>query len=276
MGETDANRIHPRSPRSRVIDTYRRQGLGAKHRLPNASDQWLAATSSAIAYDAAASPLHRVVPGARPHGVGTPPRDDWILQGRRGAKPTRVARRPGPFAQATRAAWIYIAMLTQPASLPAPRHCFSPSAPHEWPSIGALADRRCPATISICVAIRVEAARPGSYSGYLDLVASLEAWNDPDQRLAALLASDHPRRCPRGLCIGWLCHDRGIGFRCVWFGSCRSFKDEEPNHRRWRNRTHKNSRPSRCGPVHSGKSRRRPIRRNDDDNERNSNCQQSK
>ena len=150
----------------------------------NASDQWLAATSSAIAYDAAARPLHRVVPGARPHGVGTPPRDDWILQGRRGAQPTRVARRPGPFAQATRAAWIYIAMLTQPASLPAPRHCFSPSAPHEWPSIGALADRRCPATISICVAIRVEAARPGSYSGYLDLVASLEAWNGPDQWLA--------------------------------------------------------------------------------------------
>ena len=127
-----------------------------------------------------------MVPGARPHGVGTPPRDDWILQGRRGAKPTRVARRPGPFAQATRAAWIYIAMLTQPASLPAPRHCFSPSAPHEWPSIGALADRRCPANISICVAIRVEAARPGSYSGYLDLVASLEAWNAKDQRLAAL------------------------------------------------------------------------------------------
>ena len=124
-----------------------------------------------------------MVPGARPHGVGTPPRDDWILQGRRGAQPTRVARRPGPFAQATRAAWIYIAMLTQPASLPAPRHCFSPSAPHEWPSIGALADRRCPATISICVAIRVEAARPGSYSGYLDLVASLEAWNaKADQR----------------------------------------------------------------------------------------------
>ena len=127
-----------------------------------------------------------MVPGARPHGVGTPPRDDWILQGRRGAKPTRVARRPGPLAQATRAAWIYIAMLTQPASLPAPRHCFSPSAPHDWPSIGALADRRCPATISICVAIRVEAARPGSYSGYLDLVASLEAWNGPDQWLAAL------------------------------------------------------------------------------------------
>ena len=152
----------------------------------NASDQWLAATSSAIAYDAAASPLHRVVPGARPHGVGTPPRDDWILQGRRGAQPTRVARRPGPFAQATRAAWIYIAMLTQPASLPAPRHCFSPSAPHEWPSIGALADRRCPATISICVAIKVEAARSGSYSGYLDLVASLEAWNVGNQRLATL------------------------------------------------------------------------------------------
>ena len=126
-----------------------------------------------------------MVPGARPHGVGTPPRDDWILQGRRGAKPTRVARRPGPFAQATRAAWIYIAMLTQPASLPAPRHCFSPSAPHEWPSIGALADRRCPATISICVAIRVEAARPGSYSGYLDLVASLEAWNEKVEQLAA-------------------------------------------------------------------------------------------
>jgi hypothetical protein len=76
-------------------------------------------------------------------------------------------------------------MLTQPASLPAPRHCFSPSAPHEWPSIGALADRRCPATISICVAIRVEAARPGSYSGYLDLVASLEAWNARDQQIAA-------------------------------------------------------------------------------------------
>ena len=34
-----------------------------------------------------------------------------------------------------------------------------------------------PATISICVAIRVEVARSGSYSGYLDLVASLEAWN---------------------------------------------------------------------------------------------------
>ena len=133
-----------------------------------------------------------MVPGARPHGVGTPPRDDWILQGRRGAKPTRVARRPGPFAQATRAAWIYIAMLTQPASLPAPRHCFSPSAPHEWPSIGALADRRCPATISICVAIRVEAARPGSYSGYLDLVASLEAWNGPDQWLAAKGLSTPP------------------------------------------------------------------------------------
>ena len=145
--------------------------------LRNASDQWLAATSSAIAHDAAASPLHRVVPGARPHGVGTPPRDDWILQGRRGGQPTRVARRPGPLAQATTAAWIYIAMLTPPASLPAPRRCFSPSAPHAWPSIGALADRRCPATISIYVAIRVEAARSGSYSGYLDLVASLEAWN---------------------------------------------------------------------------------------------------
>ena len=180
----------------------------------NASDQWLAATSSAIAYDAAASPLHRVVPGARPHGVGTPPRDDWILQGRRGAKPTRVARRPGPFAQATRAAWIYIAMLTQPASLPAPRHCFSPSAPHEWPSIGALADRRCPATISICVAIRVEAARPGSYSGYLDLVASLEAWNaEADQRRTMDSASplDSIRRLIQRLVISALATpmDRG-------------------------------------------------------------------
>jgi hypothetical protein len=127
--------------------------------------------------------LHRVVPSARPHGVGTPPRDDWILPGRRGSQPIRVARRPGPLAQATRAAWIYIAMLTPPASLPAPRRCFSPSAPHGWPSIGALADRRCPATASICVAIRVEAARTGSYSGYLDLVASLEAWNGKaDQR----------------------------------------------------------------------------------------------
>ena len=146
--------------------------------LANASDQWLAATGSAIAHDAAASPLHRVVPSARPHGVGTPPRDDWILQGRRGGQPTRVARRPGPLALATRAASIYIAMLTPPASLQAPRRCFSPSAPHGWPSIGALADRRCPATISIYVAIRVEATRSGSYSGYLDLVASLEAWND--------------------------------------------------------------------------------------------------
>lgn len=152
---------------------------------PNASDQWLAATGAAIAYDAAASPLHRVVPGARPHGVGNPPRDDSILQERRGGQPTRVARRPGPLALATRAAWIYIAMLTQPASLPAPRRCFSPSAPNGWPSIGALADRRCPTTISICVAIRVEATRSGSYSGYLDLVASLEAWNDCDQWLAA-------------------------------------------------------------------------------------------
>ena len=125
-----------------------------------------------------------MVPSARPHGVGTPPRDDWILPGRRGGQPIRVARRPGPLAQATRAAWIYIAMLTPPASLPAPRRCFSPSAPHAWPSIGALADRRCPTTISICVAIRVEAARTGSYSGYLDLVASLEAWNACDQRLA--------------------------------------------------------------------------------------------
>jgi hypothetical protein len=155
----------------------------ATEQAQNASDQWLAATSSAIAYDAAASPLHRVVPSARPHGVGTPPRDDWILPGRRGGQPIRVARRPGPLAQATRAAWIYIAMLTPPASLPAPRRCFSPSAPHAWPSIGALADRRCPTTISICVAIRVEAARSGSYSGYLDLVASLEAWNGKaDQR----------------------------------------------------------------------------------------------
>ena len=42
----------------------------------NASDQWLAAMSAAIAHDDAASPLHRVVPGACPHGVGTPPRDD--------------------------------------------------------------------------------------------------------------------------------------------------------------------------------------------------------
>ena len=152
-------------------------------RSDNASDQWLAATNSAIAHDDAASPLHRVVPGARPHGVGTPPRDDWILPGRRGGQPIRVARRPGPLAQATRAAWIYIAMLTPPASLPAPRRYFSPSAPHGWPSIGALADRRCPATISICVAIRVEAARSGSYSGYLDLVALLEAWNGKaDQR----------------------------------------------------------------------------------------------
>ena len=150
----------------------------------NASDQWLAATGSAIAHDDAASPLHRVVPSARPYGVGTPPRDDWILQGRRGGQPIRVARRPGPLAQATRAAWIYIAMLTPPASLPAPRRCFSPSAPHGWPSIGALADRRYPTAISICVAIRVEAARSGSYSGYLDLVASLEAWNASDQRLA--------------------------------------------------------------------------------------------
>ena len=110
----------------------------------NASDQWLAATGSAIAHDDAASPLHRVVPSARPHRVGTPPRDDWILQGRRGGQPIRVARRPGPLAQATRAAWIYIAMLTPPASLPAPRRCFSPSAPHGWLSIGALADRRYP------------------------------------------------------------------------------------------------------------------------------------
>ena len=152
--------------------------------LANASDQWLAATGAAIAHDDAASPLHRVVPSARPHGVGTPPRDDWILPGRRGGQPIRVARRPGPLAQATRAAWIYIAMLTPPASLQAPRRCFSPSAPHGWPSIGALADRRCPATISIYVAIRVEATRSGSYSGYLDLVASLEAWNDGDQQLA--------------------------------------------------------------------------------------------
>jgi hypothetical protein len=182
-------------PRS-IISTYFDDTLGAARTayLPgrllmpqatekarNASDQWLAATGSAIAHDDAASPLHRVVPSARPHGVGTPPRDDWILQGRRGGQPTRVARRPGPLAQATRAAWIYIAMLTPPASLQAPRRCFSPSAPHGWPSIGALADRRCPATISIYVAIRVETARSGSYSGYLDLVASLEAWNGGDQ-----------------------------------------------------------------------------------------------
>ena len=159
---------------------------------PNASDQWLAATGSAIAHDDAASPLHRVVPSARPHGVGTPPRDDWILPGRRDGQPIRVARRPGPFAQATRAAWIYIAMLTQPASLPAPRRCFSPSAPNGWPFIGALADRRCPTTISICVAIRVEAARSGSYSGHLDLVASLEAWNGCNQRLATKGLSTPP------------------------------------------------------------------------------------
>jgi len=46
-----------------------------------------------------------------------------------------------------------------------------------------------PAIISICVAIGVEAARSSSYSGYLDLVASLEAWNGPDQWLAALRLS---------------------------------------------------------------------------------------
>ena len=88
--------------------------------------------------------------------------------------------------------------------------------------------------------------------------------------------STRPRRCPRVLCIVWLCHDRGIGFPCVWFGSCRSFEDEEPNHQRWRNRTHKNSRPRRRGPVHSCKSRGRPIRRDDDQNEWICNCQQSK
>ena len=153
----------------------------ATEQAQNGPDQWLATTGLSTPLNFIASPLHRVVPSARPHGVGTPPRDDWILPGRRGGQPIRVARRPGPLAQATRAAWIYIAMLTPPASLPAPRRCFSPWAPHGWQSIGALVDRRCPAPVSICVAIRVEAARSGSYSGYLDLVASLEAWNGGDQ-----------------------------------------------------------------------------------------------
>jgi hypothetical protein len=44
-----------------VIDTYRRQGLGAKHRLPNAGDQQLAIKGLSMPLGLIASLLHRVV-----------------------------------------------------------------------------------------------------------------------------------------------------------------------------------------------------------------------
>jgi hypothetical protein len=67
-----------------------------------------------------------------------------------------------------------------------------------------------PAIISICVAIGVEAARSSSYSGYLDLVASLEAWNGKaDQRRTIGSASplESIRRLIQRLVRPVTCHE---------------------------------------------------------------------
>ena len=112
--------------------------------------------------------LHRVVPSVPSRWSSRPLHPGEILPGQQGRTPTRIARRLRLRGRLTRATTDShrAALLTRLASGPSTRH--QPfAAPRSRLAIRPLAAKRSPASISISIASRVDAARSRKRRGGL-------------------------------------------------------------------------------------------------------------
>ena len=149
--------------------------------------------------------LHRVVPSVPSRWSSRPVHPGEILPGQQGRTPSRPARRLRLRGRLTRATTDShrAAPPARAASIASTPH--QPlAAPQSRLAIRPLAAKRSPATISISIASRVEAARSRTRR------ACLLSWGQITRGTASINGSrpqDYPRRwaSSRVHCIGWFC-----------------------------------------------------------------------